>query len=93
MGANSLHHLATFVDGSYAIHPDMKSHTGGAMSFGIGIVHGKASKQKLNTKSSTETEVVAASDYLPYNIWLRHFMEAQGYPLTSNIFIKTIKVL
>ena len=56
------------------------------MSFGTGILHGKASKQKLNTKSSTETEVVAASDYRPYNIWLRHFMEAQGYPLISNIF-------
>ena len=86
MGADSLHHLNTFVDGSYAIHPDMKSHTGGAMSFGIGVVHGRAGKQRMNTKSSTETEVVAASEYLPFNIWLRHFMEAQGYPLTSNIF-------
>jgi KUP system potassium uptake protein len=86
IGADDLSQLATFVEGSYAIHHDMKSHTGGAMSFGTGIVHGKASKQKLNTKSSTETEVVAASDYLPYNIWLRHFMEAQGYPLVTNIF-------
>jgi hypothetical protein len=39
----------------------MRGHTGGAMSFGTGIIHGKASKQKLNTKSSTETEVVGAT--------------------------------
>ena len=32
--------------------------TGGALSMGIGIIQGKASKQKLNSKSSTKTEVV-----------------------------------
>jgi hypothetical protein len=86
IAVDSLYKLITFVDASYAIHPDMKGHTGGAMSFGTGIIHGKAGKQKLNTKSSTETEVVGASDYLPYNIWMRHFMEAQGYVLKSNLF-------
>ena len=86
IGVDSLYELNTFVDASYAIHPDMKGHTGGAMSFGTGIVHGRASKQRLNTKSSTETEVVGASDYLPYNIWLRHFMGAQGYILKNNLF-------
>jgi hypothetical protein len=56
------------------MHQDMKSHTGGAISFGTGTVMSKSSKQKLNTKSSTEAEVVGASDYLPNTIWLKYFM-------------------
>jgi hypothetical protein len=86
IAADDLSKLFTWVDASYAIHHDMKGHTGGAMSFGTGILHGKASKQKLNTKSSTETEVVGASDYLPYNMWMQHFMEAQGYKLEENTY-------
>ena len=35
---------------AYAVHPDMRSQTGGCMSLGYGVLHGKASKQKLNTK-------------------------------------------
>ena len=70
MDADDLRVLHTYVDASYAIHPDMRSHTGGDMSFGRGVVHTKSSKQKLNTKSSTKFKVVGISDYIPYNIWL-----------------------
>jgi hypothetical protein len=63
----------------------MKSHTGGAILFGTGAVLCKSTKQKLNTKSSTKAEVVGASDYIPNTIWLRMFLEAQGYSVTSNI--------
>jgi hypothetical protein len=65
LGADNLTSLRTWVDASYAVHPDMRSHTGGVMSFGTGGLIGKSSKQKLNTKSSTEAETVGASDYLP----------------------------
>ena len=41
-------------------------------------------KQKLNTKSSTETEIVAVSKYLPYNIWLLMFLKEQGHNLMAN---------
>ena len=46
----------------------------------------KTTKQKLNTKSSTEAEVVGASDFLPWTIWIKRFLENQGYDTTSNIF-------
>ena len=36
LGADDLKKLRTWVDASYAVHPDMRSHTGGIMSFGRG---------------------------------------------------------
>jgi len=78
--------MNTWVDASYAVHEDMKSHTGGAISFGWGAMMCKSTKQKLNTKSSTEAEVVGTSDFLPSNIWAQMFLEAQGYGLDENKF-------
>ena len=44
------------------------------------MVHCQSSKQKLNTKSSNEAEVVGTSEYVPYPIWLSLFMQEQHYP-------------
>ena len=85
-GVRDLGTLHTWVDASYAVHGDMRSHTGGAISLGHGTLTCKSTKQKLNTKSSTEAEIVGASDFLPNTIWLRMFLEAQGYPVTENLF-------
>ena len=85
IGCDSLDNIFTWVDASFAVHNNMRSHTGGAMSFGWGVVHAKSSKQKLNTKSSTEEEVVGLSEYLPYNIWFLNFLDAQGYTIKNNI--------
>mmetsp|Transcript_26617 Transcript_26617/g.41320 ORF Transcript_26617/g.41320 Transcript_26617/m.41320 type:complete len:590 (+) Transcript_26617:1688-3457(+) len=76
----------TFVDVAYAVHYDMRCLSGGGLSLGCGLIHAKSSKQKLNTKSSTESEVVGASDYLPYLIWMQNFMAAQGFEFKRNIF-------
>ena len=48
---NGMSFLFTWIDAAYAVHPDMKSQTGGCMSFGTGILHGKSGKQKLNVKA------------------------------------------
>ena len=36
-------------------------------------------KQKLNTKSSTESEIAGTSVYVPFNILIIMSVEAQGY--------------
>ena len=77
--------IFTWIDAAYAVHHNMRSHTGGTMSFGTGVIHAKSPKQKLNTKSSTEAELVGLSEYIPYNIWLFNFLNAQGYQIESNI--------
>lgn len=62
----------TWEDVSHAVHHDLKGH------IGHGLVHQKSGKQKLNTKSSTESEIVGASDCLPWNI----------YKVKKNIFMQ-----
>ena len=88
MGADSLIRLCIWVDATYGVHPDLKSHTGGCMSFGYGMVHCKSSKKKLNTKISTEAELVRVSYYLSYKIWICLLMGAQGYEIKQNILFQ-----
>lgn len=64
----------------------MKRHTGGVNYFGYGVTHTKCLKQKINTKSLTESEIVAASDYLAHTVWLSGFMKDQGYPISRKFF-------
>eukprot|EP00978_Attheya_sp_CCMP212_P038772 scaffold195564_cov31-Attheya_sp.AAC.1 len=63
----------------------MKSHTGGIMSLGRGAVYASSVKQKLNVKSSTESELVGVADMLPQMLWTRYFLEAQGYGIKESI--------
>ena len=67
-------------DGAHAVHPDMRGHTGGIFTMGKGAIYCTSTKQKINTKSSTETELVAADEVLTQAIWSRHFLLAQGHP-------------
>ena len=78
--------MYTFVDASYAVHEDMKSHTSGVITFGHGGIACKSAKQKLVTKSSTEAELVGASEYLPSTIWVQYFLQAQGFPHHTSYF-------
>jgi hypothetical protein len=45
----------------------MKNHTGGLI-LGTGVSDIESIKQKLNTKISTEAELLGASDYIPSKI-------------------------
>ncbi len=79
IGADDLLNMIVMIDSAHAVHDDMRGHTGGVTSFGTGIVDEKSSKQKMNTRSSTETEHVGTSEYLPKPIFFELFMGAQGY--------------
>ena len=88
LGADGLAMLLSFVDVSFGTHHDMKSHTGGASTFGRGVIMTKSTKQKLNTRSTTESEIVGVSDYLPDLIWLLRFLEEQGYKVTKTVLMQ-----
>jgi hypothetical protein len=74
-----------WIDASFAVHPDMKSHTGVTMSLGKGSPFSSSITQKLNTKSSTEAELVGVDDGMPLVLWTRQFLIEQGYKVTDNV--------
>jgi hypothetical protein len=74
-----------WIDVSFAVHRNMRSRMGASMSLGNGSPISLSRKQKLNTKSSFEAEVVGIDDAMPLVIWMRNFMEGQGYTVNDNI--------
>ena len=85
--ADNMDVIKWWADGAFAVHDDFKSHTGGLMMLGKGAAYSTSTKQKINTKSSTEAELVAVDDVIGQVIWTRNFLEAQGYDVgASTIF-------
>lgn len=69
------------------VHPNMRGHSGGGLSLGRGFPIVSSTKQKLNMRSSTETEIVGADDFMPATCWTWYFIEAQGYQVQDKLFI------
>jgi hypothetical protein len=67
-----------YVDASYGVHGDGKSHTGMLLTLGKGSILAKSKKQKIVVKSSTEAELVAASDEAAELIHAQAFLREIG---------------
>ena len=52
---------------------------------GRGSIISISKKQKLNTKISTEAELIGADDVMPQMLWTRYLLESQGYGIDENI--------
>ncbi len=85
LSSKDLRILKWYVDASFGVHADFKGHTGGVLLMEKGAIISVSRKQKLNTRSSTEAELVGADDMSNMILWTKLFMEAQGYPLKENI--------
>jgi len=80
-------HPSWWLDSSYAVHPYMRSNCGIFMTLGIGGTYLTSSKQKLNTKSSAEAELVAIDNSMAQVLWTRNFLAAQvQYIPTTTIY-------
>jgi len=53
------------------------------MSLGKGTAYSTSCKQKLNTKSSTEAELVAIDDTMGQILWTRNILLGQGISITT----------
>jgi hypothetical protein len=62
---SEIKNLTWYFDGSYASHSDMRGHSGAVLVAGNCSVLFRSNKQKVNTRSSTETELIAVDDALP----------------------------
>ena len=47
-----------------------------------------STKQKFNTRISTETELVGGDDFMPAICWTRYFLKAQEYRILENVLFQ-----
>jgi hypothetical protein len=55
------------------------------MTLGKGAVMSSSRKQKINTRSSTESEVFGVDDAMPSILWSLYFLQEQGYGTTHAV--------
>ena len=77
IGCETIDRFIWYVHKSFAVHPDGNSHTGAVTTFDRVTVQSVSVKQKLNTRSSTECELVAPDDVSTHMLWTKLFMEWQ----------------
>jgi hypothetical protein len=88
LSANGSGILKWWVDASFAVHPNMRGHSGEGLSLRRGFPIVSSTKQKLNTRSSTETEIVGADDFMSAICWTRYFTKAQGNDVKDNVLFQ-----
>ena len=71
--------LYWMIDVAFGVHPELKSHTG------KGAIIADSTKQKTNSRSSTEAEMKGVDDEIGKVEWVRRFIEAQGFKTMLNI--------
>ena len=79
--------LKWWIDAPYAVHPNMRVHTGGVLSMGRGLPIVTYNKHNLNTRSSTESDIFVFHDCIMDVLWTRYFMEYQGYQVMEKHFL------
>ena len=77
--------LKCFIDGSFAVNPNMLGHNGGGILIRRGFPIVSLTKQKLNTQSFKETEVMVVDDCMPDVLWNSYCLDAHGYDAFENI--------
>lgn len=70
----------------------MPSHSGGVISIGHGAVYSTAIRQKTNTKSSTEAEMVGVNDMMGQVLWTRALFEEQGHLVSRNVIYQEFHI-
>ena len=58
---------------------------------GKGSIISTSIKQKMNTKSSTETELIAADELMTHILWMNYFINWQGYNAKDTIIYQDNK--
>ena len=60
--ADNTQTIKWYVDAAFGVHKDTKSHTGACMALGKGMICAFSNKQKVNSRSSTEAELIVVDN-------------------------------
>jgi len=74
------------------LHSDMKGHTGAFVTIGGETISAKSKKQRLNSSSSCEAELIGAGEYLKHVIWARNIMMAQEYKMKPTFYLSRQRI-
>lgn len=77
--------VEAYIDASFGVQADGKSRTGVVLMMAGAAIGAWSSRQKIVTKNSTESEIVAVSDGLNHVLWSRLFLQSQGYVLPPTV--------
>ena len=77
--------MVWFIDSVFAVHPDMRSHTGTLFLLDKGAIISSSTKQKVHSRSSTEAELIATDDMIAKIIWTKKFIDHQGFKIRLNV--------
>jgi hypothetical protein len=91
LGADGTGIINWYVDASFAAHANMRGHTGGALTMGRGFPIVSSTKHKINTQSSTESELVGVNDMISSILCTQYFLNHQGYKVNDNIIFQENK--
>ena len=78
LSADYLRVVKFYVDAGFAVHPDFKSNIREMKNIGQGAMQSVSSKHKLNTRISTDSELVAVGDTSVCISWKVLFIEWEG---------------
>jgi hypothetical protein len=85
------------IDASFAAHDDGKGQSGEVRMLGRATVAARSVKQRMVTKDSTETELVALTDLMDGSLKLNEFMEGPGHvmrvPVIEQDNMSTISIV
>jgi hypothetical protein len=83
--ADDTNTLTWYIDAAFTVHADMKNHTGAMFTMGKGAISGSSTKQKVNSRSSTESELIGVDDKISRVLWTKRFLEWQEFVVKLNI--------
>jgi hypothetical protein len=83
-GADGTGVLNWYFDASFAVHANMRGHTGGVLTMGRGFSIVSSTKHKINMH-------VGVNDMMSLIIWTHYFLKDQGYKVSDNIIFQDNK--
>ena len=83
LGSYGIGNIIWSINASFAVHMDMKSHTGYCLTMGTGSPISGSQSQKVTTRSSTESELVGVDGVISYVKWasLCSKCQVKTYPI------------
>jgi len=81
-----------YVDASFAVHPNMRRHTGGGLTLGRDFPF-QSQQSKSSTREVQLSELVGVNDMMPIICWTCYFLFSQGYRIIENLLLQDDKSL